>query len=246
MNLNPEEIERYDRQIRVFGINGQKKLKNSSVLVVGAGGLGSAVLYYLAAAGVGKIIVVDPENVELSNLNRQIIHFTHDIGKEKVVSAKEKLKALNPHVEVIGIKKYFDEKLGDEVVPQVDVVVDALDNWDTRIVLNKICVKYRKPLVHAGVREAYGQLLVIMPGKGPCLQCVFPSKIKEERPFPILGPTPGILGAMEALEVIKIITGYGEPLVGRLLLFDGKNNVFTEIKVKRNPKCPVCGHIKEQ
>lgn len=242
--LSNEEMVRYDRQIRVFGVEGQEKLKRSSVLVVGVGGLGSAVLYYLAAAGVGRIIIVDPEAVELSNLNRQIIHFTSDIGRDKVVSAREKLKALNPNVEIISIKKRFDEKLGEELVPQVDVVVDALDNWDTRVILNRICVKYRKPLVHAGVRESYGQLLVVIPGKGPCLQCVFPSKIREEKPFPILGPVPGVLGALEALEAIKIITGYGEPAVGKLILFDGKNNVFSEIKVKRNPKCPVCSHIR--
>ena len=244
IELSSEEITRYDRQIRVFGIEGQVKLKKSKVLIVGAGGLGSAALYYLVAAGVGEIIVVDPENVELSNLNRQIIHFTKDIGRPKIDSAKEKLELLNPLAKVTGIKKWFDEDLGEKLVPQVDIVVDALDNWETRVLLNKLCVKHRKPLVHAGVHESYGQLLVIVPGKGPCLQCVFPSRIKEERPSPVLGPTPGILGALEALEVIKLITGYGKPLIGKLLLFDGKTCSFTLIDVKRNPQCPVCSRLK--
>lgn len=242
--LSPEEITRYDRQIRIFGIEGQVKLKKSKVLIVGVGGLGSAILYYLAAAGVGEIIIVDPENVELSNLNRQIIHFTKDIGRPKIDSAKEKLKLLNPLVKITGIKRRFDKDLGEKLVPQVDIVVDALDNWETRVLLNKLCVEYRKPLVHAGVYESYGQLLVVVPGKGPCLQCVFPSKIKEERPFPVLGPAPGILGALEALEVIKLITGYGKPLVGKLLLFDGKTGSFTLMDVKRNPQCPVCSKLR--
>jgi len=241
--LNDDELIRYDRQIRLFGIDGQLKLKKSSVLIVGAGGLGSIILYYLAAAGVGRIYIVDPEVVELSNLNRQIIHTTKDIDRDKILSAEEKLLSLNPNIEVIGIKKYLDEELGNKIIPRVDLVVDALDNWDTRILLNRLCVKYRKPFIHAAVYGSYGQLLVVKPGEGPCLECVFPSKIREEKPFPILGPAPGILGAMEALEAIKIITGYGKPAIGKLILYDGEDASFTEIRAERNPKCPVCGHL---
>ncbi len=244
VNLSDDELIRYDRQIRVFGVDGQIKLKKSKVLVVGIGGLGSAILYYLVAAGIGEIYIVDPESVELSNLNRQIIHTTNDIGKDKTVSARSKLSSLNPEVEIIGIKGYLDEDLGKRFIPVVDVVVDALDNWNTRILLNRLCVKYRKPFIHAGVYESYGQLLVIIPGEGPCLECVFPSRIREEGPFPILGPVAGMLGTMEALETIKIITGYGKPVVGKLILFDGKDMSFTQIEVKRNPKCPVCKDIK--
>ncbi|RLG83952.1 MAG: adenylyltransferase [Thermoprotei archaeon] len=241
--LSPEELERYSRQIMVFGEEGQKKLKKSKVLVVGVGGLGSSVLYYLAAVGVGKLIIVDKEKVELSNLNRQIIHTTKDIGKEKAKSAEEKLRELNPNIDIEAYSTKFNEDLAKELIPKIDVAIDALDNWDTRIILNKYCVKYKKPLVHAGVRESYGQLMVIIPGKGPCLHCVFPRKPREEHPFPILGPIPGVLGALEALEAIKIITGYGKPAVGKLLIFDGKNLTIDIINVQRNPNCPICSKL---
>ncbi len=239
--LSKEEMERYDRQLRVIGKDKQLLLKKSCVLVVGAGGLGSAVLYYLVASGVGKIIVIDDGVVELSNLNRQVLYTTKDVGKYKVYVLEKKLRDLNPNVEIIGINEKFTEDLADKIVPSVDVAIDALDNWDSRFLLNRYCVKYRKPLVHAGVEECYGQLITVMPGESPCLQCVFPRKPRVRTLIPILGPLPGILGAMEALEAIKIITGYGKPSYGKLILFDGYHMSFMEIEVKRNPKCPVCG-----
>ena len=241
--LSKEELERYDRQLRVLGKGKQSLLKKSRILVVGAGGLGSSVLYYLVASGVGRIIVIDEGIVELSNLNRQVLYTTKDLGKYKVVVLKNKLRDLNPNVEIIGINEKFTEDLADKIIPNIDVAVDALDNWDSRFLLNKYCVKYHKPLVHAGVEESYGQLLTIIPGKGPCLQCVFPRKPRVRTPIPVLGPLPGILGAMEALEVIKIITGYGKPSYGKLVLFDGYHMSFMEVEVKRNPKCPVCSTL---
>lgn len=241
--LSKEELERYDRQIRVFGKGKQLLLKKSSILVVGAGGLGSAVLYYLVACGVGRIMVVDEGIVELSNLNRQVLYTTKDLGKYKADVLKDRLKDLNPNVEIIGINERFTVDLAEKIVPNIDLAIDALDNWDTRFILNKYCVKYRKPLVHAGVEESYGQLLTIIPGKGPCLQCVFPRKPRVRTPIPILGPLPGILGAMEALEAIKILTGYGKPAYNKLILFDGYNMSFMEVEVKRNPKCPICGPL---
>ena len=201
-----EELERYSRQLSIIGREGQEKLRNSTVLVVGVGGLGSAVTTYLVASGIGKLLIVDPEVVELSNLNRQVIHWVRDLGRAKVESAKEKLKELNPEVEVVPIKAKLSEVV-DEVVKEADVVIDALDNWDARHLLNEYCVKYGKVLIHAAVNEAYGQLMTVVPGKGPCLKCVFPNIRGGPRPTPVLGPAPGVLGALEAIEAIKAITG---------------------------------------
>ncbi|AGT34535.1 MAG: HesA/MoeB/ThiF family protein [Thermofilum sp.] len=240
--LTKEELERYDRQIRVWGIEAQEKIKRAKVAVVGAGGLGSPVSYYLAAAGVGSLLIVDSEIIETSNLNRQILHWTSDIGRPKVESAKEKLEKLNPNVTIKVVRKKI-ESLDDaiEIAREVDIVVDCLDNWATRFLLNEACVKLRKPLVHAGVRELYGQLTVVKPYEGPCLRCIFPKNPPEESTFPIVGPVPGVIGALEALEVLKLITGHGETLVGKLLFYDGYRNSFDIVKVERRPDCPVCG-----
>jgi len=244
ISLSNEELERYRRQLLFLGVEAQLRLKRAKVLVVGAGGLGSAVLYYLVAAGVGEIHIVDSDKLELNNLNRQILYTTDDIGKYKADVAAERLRKLNPNVKIITYRRRFDKGLAEEIVPKVDLAIDALDNWETRFLLNEYCVKYLKPLIHAGVREVYGQLLVIMPGKGPCLRCLFPHEPRREREIPILGVTPGILGTMEALEAIKIITGYGEPAIGKLIIVNGKKGEFEVINVRRNPECPVCGHLK--
>ena len=243
IGLSNEELERYRRQLLFLGVEAQLKLKRAKVLVVGAGGLGSAVLYYLVAAGVGEIHIVDSDKLELNNLNRQILYTTDDIGKYKADVAAERLRRLNPNVKIVTYRRRFDRSLAEELVPRVDLAIDALDNWETRFLLNEYCVKYLKPLIHAGVREVYGQLLVIMPGKGPCLRCLFPHEPKREKEIPILGVTPGILGTMEALEAIKIITGYGEPAIGKLIIVNGKKGEFETISVKRNPECPVCSHL---
>ena len=243
VGLSNEELERYRRQLLFLGVEAQLKLKRAKVLVVGAGGLGSAVLYYLVAAGVGEIHIVDSDKLELNNLNRQILYTTDDIGKYKADVAAERLRRLNPNVKIVTYRRRFDRSLAEELVPRVDLAIDALDNWETRFLLNEYCVKYLKPLIHAGVREVYGQLLVIMPGKGPCLRCLFPHEPKREKEIPILGVTPGILGTMEALEAIKIITGYGEPAIGKLIIVNGKKGEFETISVKRNPECPVCSHL---
>ncbi len=235
--------ERYLRQLEIIGKEGQEKLLKSTVTVVGVGGLGSAVAIYLVASGVGKLILVDPEVVELSNLNRQVIHWVKDLGKAKVESAKEKLRELNPEVEVVPIKARLSEVI-DEVVREADVVVDALDNWDARHLLNEYCVKYGKVLVHAAVNELFGQLMTVVPGKGPCLKCVFPNMRGGPKPIQVLGPMPGVLGTLEAIEVIKAITGYGELAVGKLVLIDAKTMTFSEVKVKRNPECPTCSKVR--
>ncbi len=241
--LTREELERYDRQIRLFGVEAQEKLKKSSVLVLGVGGLGTAASLYLTAAGVGRLIIVDSEVVELSNLNRQVLYWTSDVGRPKVEAAAEKLRALNPNVEVVPIKSAISEDLLERLVPQVDVVVDGLDNWKTRFLVNRVVVKHRKPFVHAGIQGLYGQLLVVVPGKTPCLQCILPREPEERRPFPVLGATPGILALMQVTEAIKLITGYGEPALGRLIVYDGYHMALHSVQVSRNPECPVCGRL---
>ncbi len=243
LTLSDKEKVRYSRQIMIFGEEGQKKLKSSRVAVIGVGGLGSASSTYLAAAGVGKLVLVDKDVVELDNLNRQVLHWTRDIGRLKVESAAEKLRELNPEIEVEGIAMEVNEDTIYDIIKEVDVVVDGLDNWSTRVVVNKACVKLRKPFVHAGVHGLYGQLTVIIPYESPCLQCIVPligTKPKSGT-FPVLGTTPAILATIQAQEVIKLITGYGRPLIGKLLIFDGTTTTFTTIEVRRREECPVCG-----
>ena len=237
------DLERYDRQIPVIGIDGQRKLAQSSVLIVGVGGLGSPVSLYLAAMGIGKLVLVDKEEVELSNLNRQILYSTRDIGKKKVDVAKHKLQELNPHVEIEVYEQSLDEDLARDLVKRVDVVVDALDNWETRMILNKVCVEYRKPLVHAGVEGFYGQVMPVVPGKGPCLACLFARASPSRTRIPVMGVTPGVLGAIEAAEVVKLLLSMGKPLVGRMLIVDLLSMEFRTIEVRRNPRCPVCSSV---
>jgi len=247
MIFSSAELERYDRQIRIEGLgkSGQVRLKKARVMVVGAGGLGCPASFYLVAAGIGHVAVVDNETVELSNLNRQILHWSNDIGKPKSVSAVEKLRQLNPEVTVKAIQKTVTTQNARQLVKDSTVVVDALDNWRTRFLLNKACVKEEKPFVHAGVHALYGQITTIFPRKGPCLQCILPKIPPEEEKFPVLGAAVGTLGLLEALETIKIITGLGEPLVGRVLHFDGETMSFQEITVERRRNCPVCGSLQD-
>ena len=245
MTFSSAELERYDRQIRIKGLgkSGQSKLKKARVMVVGAGGLGCPASFYLVAAGIGHVAVVDKETVELSNLNRQILHWSNDIGRPKGVSMVEKLRQLNPEVTVETLQKVVTTHNARQLVKGFTVVVDALDNWRTRFLLNKACVKEKIPFVHAGVYALYGQITTILPGKGPCLQCILPKIPPEEEKFPVLGATVGTLGLLEALETVKIVTGLGEPLIGRMLHFDGETMSFQEIKVERRTSCPVCGSL---
>ncbi|MEZ0346782.1 MAG: HesA/MoeB/ThiF family protein [Infirmifilum sp.] len=239
--LTDEELTRYDRQIRVWGVEAQEKLKKSTVAIFGLGGLGSPVATYLVAAGVGRVILIDSEKVELSNLNRQFLHWTSDIGSFKVESAFAKLRKLNPDVKIDIINKRIntlDDAL--EIIREADIVVDCLDNWKTRFLINEACVKLSKPLIHAAIRGLYGQLMVVIPRAGPCLRCIFPENIQEEKHLPVAGPTAGFLGSLEALEALKILTGHGEIPIGRLFIFDGARSSFEVLKVSRREDCPVC------
>lgn len=220
---------------------GQLRLKNASVMIAGGGGLGCPAALYLAAAGVGNLTIVDKERVELSNLNRQVLHWASDVDRPKGDSIAEKLRRLNPEIRVKVVSAEITGANSRRLVKGFDVVVDCMDNWETRFVLNTACVKENIPMVHAGIYGLYGQATTIIPHKGPCLRCILPRTPPEEKKFPVLGTTPGTLGVLEALEAIKLITGIGIPLVGRLLYFDGENMSFQEVKVERKSDCTVCG-----
>ena len=241
-SLTPDELERYSRQILIHGLGetGQRKLKNSHVLVAGLGGLGCPASTYLVAAGIGHLTILDEQRVELSNLNRQTLHWHLDVGRSKAGSAIEKLYAMNPNVKIDSrLEKITRENIAG-LLKNADVVVDGMDNYPTRFLLNEACVHKRIPFVHGAVEGLVGQLATIMPGKGPCLRCIIPKEPPRKPIFPVLGATPGVIGCLQAMETIKLITGVGKPLVGRMLFFNGEDMTFDSIKIKRDPKCPVC------
>jgi molybdopterin-synthase adenylyltransferase len=242
--MNDFEREKYSRQILLFGEEGQEKLTNAKVLVAGAGGLGSPVSTYLALAGIGKIILADFDSVDLSNLNRQFLHHEKDIGKLKVESAKEKLLSMNPNIEVETISEMLTESNIDALVPECDVIVDALDNLETRHMLNRLAIKRRIPLIHGAVTGYDGQVTTIVPGKTPCFYCIFP-RISKKEVFPVLGATPGIIGSIQANEVIKFLTGQGKLLEGRLLFWNGLSGNFSEISLSKLNNCPICGYLSK-
>jgi len=244
--LKDEELERYDRQMRIlgFGVEGQRKLKSAKVLVAGLGGLGCPASTYLAAAGVGKLVIVDRGRVELSNLNRQILYWSSDVGRPKVDVVAEKLLRLNPNIEVEALALEINEDNVSDLVKKVDVVVDGMDNYKTRFLINEACVTYNKPFVHAAVYGLEGQLFTVLPGKGPCLRCLIPSDPPEQDIVPVLGATAGVMAALEAMEVVKLVTGIGRPCTDKLLIFDGHEMRFHEIKVGPSPTCPVCSGLR--
>ncbi len=244
--LSAEEMIRYDRQIKALGVEAQSKLKKASILIVGLGGLGSVSSIYLTAMGVGRLIVVDREKVELSNLNRQILYSTNNIGEYKAIVAKRRLKALNPKIDIEGIVTEINRENVDKLVKDVDLVLDGLDNWKTRLVINEACVRYGVPFIHAGVRGFYGQLMVIIPGEGPCLRCIMAkTPLEEEQGVPVIGVIPATIASLQVIEALKIITGKGSPSVGYLMYFDGRKLELRKLRVYRNPKCPVCGSKRQ-
>jgi adenylyltransferase/sulfurtransferase len=247
-NLRDDQVERYCRNIILneVGGKGQKKLLESKVLVVGTGGLGSPILYYLAAAGVGHIGVVDSDRVEINNLQRQIIHFTPDIDRPKTLSAKEKIKKLNPDVEVITHQKRLAPANALDIINGYDIVADASDNFPTRYLVNDACIIAGKPLSYGAVFRFDGQVTTILPKIGPCYRCIFgrpptPGEVPSCQEAGILGSIPGIIGAIQATEILKWLLGAGDLLVGRLLIFDGLSMHFRGVSISRNKECPACG-----
>lgn len=243
--LSEKELMRYDRQIRLPSISreGQLKLKSSKVLVAGAGGLGSPISIYLAAAGVGHIVVVDRDEVEISNLNRQILHWEEDVGKYKAISAAEKLRRINSDIVVEGVVEEITEGSIDRLLAGVDVLIDAMDNMETRFVLNKAAVRRRVPFIHGAIYGLEGQVTTIIPGRTACLRCIFKGA-KPHEAFPVLGVAPAVIGALEATEAIKYIVGFGELLLNRMLIFDGESMRFYEVQLQRDPSCPVCSSVQ--
>lgn len=240
--LEPDELRKYDRQIIMeeIGEEGQGKLKSSRVLVAGAGGLGCSICTYLAAAGVGHIRIVDHDVVDMSNLNRQVLHWQKDFGRSKVDSATEKLEALNPSIILEGVSETVSESSISEIAEEVDLVVDAMDNMETRYILNKYAVDNNIPFFHGAVRGFEGRAMTVLPGRTACLMCMHKGPVPDEK-FPVLGATPALIGVVQATEAIKYIIGAGGLLAGRLLIYDGLDLSFTEFEVKRNPECKHCG-----
>jgi adenylyltransferase/sulfurtransferase len=245
MSLSSSELERYERQMLIsgWGAEGQRKLKNAKVAVVGIGGLGCLASLYLAAAGIGRIILVDKGKFKLNNLNRQILCWQRDVGKFKAKVAKEKLETLNPEVEVEAVVVEITKENMDNVIVNVDVVADGLDDWKTRFILNEYCVTHNIPFIHAGVSALHGQITTIVRGKGPCLRCIFPKDQPEAESIPVLGATPALFASLQVMETVKLVTGIGKPLVGRMLFANGEEMVFETVEVKRTVECPVCGNL---
>lgn len=241
--LSQHELERFDRQIRIqgFGQEGQKKLKRAKVFIAGAGGLGSPASTYLAAAGIGTMRIVDPDRVELSNLERQVLHWEEDIGRRKVASAADKLKRLNQGMNLEAIEETITDTNVSKLVEGFDVIVDAMDNLPARYLLNKVALEKNIPFFHGAVYGFWGSVMTIIPGETACLRCLYRGAIHEEK-TPIVGVTPAVIGCIQATEVIKHILGIGQLLTNRLLIYDGLNMKFTEFKVKKDPKCEHCGN----
>lgn len=249
--MKDEQLLRYSRQIMLpeIDIEGQQKLLNSTVLLIGLGGLGSPVSMYLAAAGVGHLILVDFDTVELSNLQRQIVHSTNDIDRLKVESAKEHLLALNPECKITTIKKQLGDKELIQQTKNVDVVIDGSDNFATRFAVNKACHKNRTPLVSGAAIRFEGQLSVFdhRDDQNPCYRCLYSDEEMADETCSqtgVVAPLLGIIGSMQALETIKLITNVGENLIGKLLLFNATTTEFQTMRFKKDPACPVCGSIK--
>ncbi len=244
--LTTEERERYDRQIMLYGFGeeGQEKLKKARVFIAGAGGLGSPAAIYLVAAGVGTIRIADHDTVELSNLNRQVLHWDEDTGNKKVDSAVAKLTRLNPTIKIEAIAETITPDNVSQLVDHFDLIVDAMDNLPTRYLLNKTAIEKDIPFFHGAVYGFEGRAMTVIPGKSACLNCLYHGAAVKEEKFPVIGVTPAVIGCIQATEVIKYIVGLGDLLTDRLLNYDGLKMTFTELKVRKDPNCEHCGNLQ--
>ena len=248
MAMTDEQIERYARHIilKEVGAKGQKKLLNGSVLIIGAGGLGAPAALYLAAAGVGHIGIVDADEVDLSNLQRQVIHATADIGKAKVKSAKESMEAINPDVKVSTYRMFVDSTNVRELIREYDFIIDGTDNFPAKFLINDACVLEKKPFSHAGIIRFQGQLMTYVPGEGPCYRCVFKNPPPKDavptcKQAGVIGAMAGTIGTLQAMEAIKYLIGKGDLLTGKLLTYDALKMEFRKINLKKDCNCAVCG-----
>ncbi|WP_406660980.1 HesA/MoeB/ThiF family protein [Methanolobus sp. ZRKC3] len=238
--LSEDELERYARQIMLFGEDGQKHLKDARIFIAGAGGLGCPVALYLAVAGVGHLRIADRDYVEQTNLNRQVLHWEPDIGREKVSSVADKLQAVNPHIDVETVHLTIDESNVRELVGDADLIVDAMDNYPIRYLLNQVAYEKGIPLIHGAIRGFDGQAMTIIPGESACFNCVFPTAPPTEV-FPVVGVTPGIIAMIQANEVIKYLLGKGKLLANRLLIWNGLSSEMESMRISKRPDCKVCG-----
>jgi adenylyltransferase/sulfurtransferase len=242
--LTDSERNRYSRQIRLFGVEGQEMLKEASAFIAGAGGLGSAVSLYMAAAGFGRIAIADCDRVDLSNLNRQVLHWTGDVGRSKARSAEETLRGINPEIEVEALEVTIDEENLFRLLEGFDLIMDAMDNFHVRYLLNRAALKKRIPLFHGAICGFAGQATTMLPKKTACLRCIFPRAPPAEI-FPALGSTCGVIGSVQVTEAVKYVTGRGELLSNRLLLWDGLSSRMEEVSLEPNPRCPECGDYQK-
>ncbi|MBQ1393719.1 MAG: HesA/MoeB/ThiF family protein [Lachnospiraceae bacterium] len=253
MVFSKDEMERYTRHfvLQDVGVAGQKKIKAGSVLVVGAGGLGSPALFYLAAAGVGKIGIIDGDQVQISNLQRQILHDTNRVGWNKAQSAKQAILKLNPNVEVVVYEELFQPEIAQTLVSQYDIVLDGVDNFETKFLINDACVLEQKPFVHGGILGWQGQIFTCIPGETCCYRCIYEAVPKGEN-IPncsqagVIGALPGIIGSMQALEVLRYLLGLEPLYAGKMYVFDGSSGVSRVIPFPNTaPHCKICGEQPE-
>lgn len=247
MAFTNEQLERYSRHIilKEVGVKGQKKLLNAKVLIIGAGGLGAPAAMYLAAAGVGTIGIADADEVDLSNLQRQVIHTTDDLGKPKVESAKETMQAINPDVKVITYHDFIASDNIMDIIKDYDFILDGTDNFPAKFLINDACVMAKKPFSHAGIIRFRGQLMTYVPGEGPCYRCVFKNPPPKDavptcKQAGVIGAMAGVIGCLQAMEAVKYITGAGDLLTGYLLTYDALKMEFRKIKLPKDDNCAVC------
>ena len=247
-SLTQDEILRYSRHLIMpeVGVEGQERLKAAKVFLIGTGGLGSPAALYLAAAGIGTLGLIDFDVVDFSNLQRQIIHTTKSVNQPKVDSAKERIAQINPNVKVVTYNERLTRDNIMKIIKDYDIIVDGTDNFQTRYLVNDACVFTKKPFIYGSIFRFEGQATVFYPGKGPCYRCLFaepppPGMVPSCAEGGVLGILPGVIGVIQATEAVKLIIKKGEPLIGRLMLYDALKMDFREVKFKRNPKCPVCG-----
>jgi molybdopterin-synthase adenylyltransferase len=243
VELSEYEFLRYGRQIIMpdFGEEGQKRLKQAHVLVAGVGGLGSPVSIYLSTAGIGRVTIVDYDSVDITNLNRQVLHWEEDVNRRKVESAQQKLSKINSMIAINALNVKITGDNISELLEGVDVVMDCMDNMETRFLINEACIKTGIPMIHGGVREMMGEVTTIIPGKTPCLECLLPRDLSKKETFPIFGATAAMIASLQVLEAIKLLSGIGTLLTDRMLFIDGANLEFMMIDLQKRPDCKVCG-----
>jgi len=244
--LTKNDLTRYERQILYpdLGEKGQKRLKQSQVVVAGLGGLGCSASLYLTCAGVGHVTLIDCDRVELSNLNRQVLHYEEDIGEKKPFSAAQKLAKLNSSIEVIPVFKKITAQNASKIIKGANLVIDGMDNFKTRFIVNKACVAEGIPFIHGGVHGLFGEVTTILPGRTPCLACIFPEVPQRKVSLPVFGVTPALIAILQVTEAIKLLAGFGSLLTEKMLYFNGDTMDFTFRNLVKNQNCKVCGTKK--